>query len=173
MEVRKVLKQIDKYTKQYRSAYGDGHYLFPFGVKNFNLHIVFDKLPLMKFAIWKTTEKWYYFAECIPYIDKFKPWRCAFEWQSFEEMMELVESWLNDHDKYVSDLEKTYCSDSQYYPLNYQEIVKDHEDDLYRHSHNWFDPDEYETYLKQFNEIVKSLDVEKWDIFWRKSYGYK
>jgi hypothetical protein len=174
MEVKKVLKQIDKYTKQYRSYYGDGYYLFSFGSKNFNLHIVFDKCPLVKFAIWKCHTKWYYFAECLPYIDKFKPGHCAFEWDNFDDMMNVVKSWLKDHNTYVNDLERAYCSESEYFPSDYQEILEDHQKELYRRSHNWFDtPEEYGTYLKNFKQLVASLDTKYWDIFWRKSDGYK
>lgn len=171
MNVRKVLMGIDKYTKDYTYKYANGHFIYTFREGHFNLHITFDKLPEMKFAIW-SINGWHYFAECIPYIDKFKPGRCEFEWPSFEAMMDTVTLWLNNKEKYISDLEERYCSNSPFFPLNYQEILDDYKLEKFKDAHNGFTLEEYQTYLKKFNELVRSLDVNKIDFFWNKSIGY-
>lgn len=178
-----VVKQTIDAIKKYRFPidrwyYGGGYFIFSFGKSEFNLHVVFRDIPMMKFGIWKTKhygdKDWYYFAECIPYIDKFKPSRSSFEFESLESMMEWVGKSIKDPSFYVSELENMYCDpDSEYRPHCFQNIENDYKRSLYEDSHNWFSPEEYETYLKAFNEVIKSIDTEKFDVIWRNTYGYK
>ena len=53
-------------------------------------------------------KNWYFFAECFPYIDKFKPSRCEFEWNSLESMMEWVSRCIKESKFYISELEGVY-----------------------------------------------------------------
>lgn len=172
MEVKKVLKQIDKYQIPYNYNYGGGYFIFSFGASEFNLHITFKQIPLMKFGIWKTRVGYEYFAECIPYIDKFKPTRAEFVWDSLEDMMSWVKNAVSNPRFYISELERTYCSDSPYFPSDFKDILEDHAKDLYRDAHNGFEPDEYEKHLKAFNKIISELDTKDYDIFWKKSDGF-
>lgn len=169
MLVKKTLKQIDKYRVKYDYKYGSGYFIFTFGADEFNLHITFKQLPMMKFGIWKVNDFGstnYYFAACSPYIDKFKPSCSTFDWDSLESMMEWVAKCINDSKFYISELERVYDE-------SFMTILKDYADDLYRDSHNGFDPDEYSTNLQAFNKLVSTLDVEKFDMLWRRSDGFK
>ena len=94
MLVMKTIKRIKKYQIPFDYKYGGGYFIFSFSDDKFNLHVTFRELPMMKFGIWKVNcygdKPNYYFAECLPYIDKFKPSRCEFEWDSLESKMEWV-----------------------------------------------------------------------------------
>ena len=100
MVVKQTIKEIEKYNFPIDYYYGGGYYIFSFGKSEFNLHLTFKDIPMMKFGIWKTScygdKNWYYFAECIPYIDKFKPSRSSFEFNSLESMMEWVSNAIKD-----------------------------------------------------------------------------
>lgn len=176
MEVLKVIKKIKQYKLPFDYQYGGGYFVFSFDVDEFNLHITFRQLPMMKFGIWKTKsygdKNWYFFAECFPYIDKFKPSYSNFSWDNLESMMEWVIKCIKEPKFYISELESKYCKESEYHPHNFQDILKDHADDLYRESHNGFDQDEYQDNIKRFNELVKLIDTKKMDFFWRKSDGF-
>jgi hypothetical protein len=88
--------------------------------------------------------------------------------------MEWVSNAIKDRNFYISELENMYCDlNSQYHPHNFQDIENDYKRSLYENSHNWFSPEEYETYVKAFNEWIRSIDIEKFDVIWRKSDGYK
>jgi len=178
MLVKQTIKEIKKYRFPFDYRYGGGYFIFSFSKSEFNLHVTFRQIPMMKFGIWKVQsygdQKWYYFAECFPYIDKFKPSRSSFSFESLESMMNWVSQAINNHDFYVSELENMYCvANSDYHPNNFQDIEKDHKADLYRHSHNWFDPEEYEANLKAFNKIIAEADTKNYDIIWTNAYSYK
>lgn len=177
MEVTKVIKKIKHYKLPFDYNYGGGYFVFSFDANEFNLHITFRQLPMMKFGIWKTKsygdKNWYFFAECFPYIDKFKPSYCELKWDSLESMMEWVSKCIKEPRFYISELESNYCKESEYFPHNFQDILKDYADDKYEDSHNGFNPEEYETHLKAFNQWIKSIDTEKFDVIWRKTDGYK
>ena len=168
--VMQTIKKIKKYQIPFDYKYGGGYFIFSFDGDEFNLHITFRELPMMKFGIWKVNcygdKSNYYFAECLPYIDKFKPSRCEFEWDSLESMMEWVSRCTKEPKFYISELERVYDE-------SFIQILRDHADDLYRDSHNGFDQDEYQENLKKFNELVKAIDTKKMDFFWRKSDGFK
>ena len=168
--VMKTIKEIKKYKIPFDYKYGGGYFVFSFDGDEFNLHVTFRELPMMKFGIWKVNgygdKPNYYFAECLPYIDKFKPSRCEFGWDSLESMMEWVSKCIKEPKFYISELERTYDE-------SFIQILKDHADDLYRDSHHGFDQDEYETHLKAFNKLISETNSRDYDIFWRKSDGYK
>ena len=175
--VMKTIKEIKKYKIPFDYKYGGGYFVFTFDSDEFNLHITFRELPMMKFGIWKVhgygDRKWYYFAECLPYIDKFKPSCSTFKWDNLESMMEWVSECIKTPRFYISELESKYCKESEYHPHNFLDILRDHADDLYRDSHHGFDQDEYETHLKAFNKLISETNSRDYDIFWRKSDGYK
>lgn len=170
MVVKQTIKEIEKYNFPINYYYGGGYFIFSFSKSEFNLHLTFKDIPMMKFGIWKTScygdKNWYYFAECIPYIDKFKPSRSSFGFNSLESMMEWVSRCIKEPKFYISELERVYEE-------SFIQILKDYADDLYRDSHNGFDPEEYQDNIKKFNELVESIDIEKMDFFWRKSDGFK
>lgn len=170
MLVMKTIKEIKKYKIPFDYKYGGGYFVFSFDGDEFNLHVTFRELPMMKFGIWKVNcngdKPNYYFAECLPYIDKFKPSRCEFEWDSLESMMEWVSRSIKEPKFYISELERIYDK-------SFIQILKDHADELYRDSHHGFDQDEYQDNIKNFNELVKSIDTKKMDFFWRESDGFK
>lgn len=169
MEVMKVIKKIKQYRLPFDYKYGGGYFVFSFDADEFNLHVTFRQLPMIRFGIWKTKsygdKNWYFFAECFPYIDKFKPSYCEFEWDSLESMMEWVSRCIKESKFYISELERVYDE-------SFIQILKDYADDLYRESHNGFDQEEYQNNIKKFNELVKSIDTKKIDFFWRKSDGF-
>ena len=177
MEVSKVIKKIKQYRLPFDYKYGGGYFIFSFDANEFNLHITFRQLPMMKFGIWKTKsygdKNWYFFAECFPYINKFKPSYCKLKWDSLESMMEWVSKCIKEPRFYISELESKYCGESEYFPHNFQDILKDYADNKYEDSHNGFSPEEYETHLKAFNQIISKLDTKDYDIFWRKADGFK
>lgn len=170
MEVMKVIKKIKQYRFPFDYKYGGGYFIFSFDADEFNLHVTFRQLPMMKFGIWKTKsygdENWHFFAECLPYIDKFKPSRSSFGWDNLEYMMEWVSRCIKEPKFYISELEKVYDE-------SFMQILKDHADDLYRDFHNGFDQDEYETHLKAFNKLIAETNPKDYDIFWRRSDGFR
>ena len=173
MEILKVVKQINKYKIPYNYRYGGGYFIFTFDPHEFNMHLTFKQLPLMKFGIWKIKNEYEYFAECVPYIDKFKPSYSTFTWDSLDEMMQTIKEWIINPKSFVSELKIQYCSDSSWKPNSFAEILLDHAKEKYRDSHHGFDENEYESSLKKFNELVKSIDTTKIDFFWRSSDGFK
>lgn len=176
MEVTKVIKKIKQYRLPFDYKYGGGYFVFSFNANEFNLHITFRQLPMMKFGIWKTKsygdKNWYFFAECFPYIDKFKPSYSTFSWDNLESMMEWVSRCIKEPKFYISELERVYCSDCSYKPSNFSEILKDHAEELYADNHNGFNQEEYNNHLRAFNQIISGLDTQKYDIFWRKGDGF-
>lgn len=169
MLVMQTIKEIKKYKIPFDYKYGGGYFIFTFDGDEFNLHVSFRQLPMIKFGIWKVNgygnKPNYYFAECFPYIDKFKPSRCEFDWDNLESMMEWVSRCIKEPKFYISELERVYDKP-------FTQILKDYADDLYRDSHHGFDQDEYEENLKKFNELVKTIDTKKMDFFWTKSDGF-
>ena len=169
MLVMQTIKEIKKYQIPFDYKYGGGYFIFSFNGDEFNLHITFRQLPIMRFGIWKVNcygdKSNYYFAECFPYIDKFKPSHSTFGWDDLESMMSWVSKCIKEPKFYISELESVYGN-------SFEEILKDYTKDLYRESHNGFDLEEYQDNIKKFNELVKSIDVEKIDFFWRKSDGF-
>ena len=53
-----MVKQIDRYKIPYDYYYGNGYFVFTFDSNEFNMHITFKQLPLMKFGIWKLGNKY-------------------------------------------------------------------------------------------------------------------
>ena len=108
MLVMQIIKKIKKYQIPFDYKYGGGYFVFSFDGNGFNLHITFRELPMMKFGIWKVNSYGdkpnYYFAECFPYIDKFKPSCCEFGWDSLESMMEWVSRCIKEPKFYISEL---------------------------------------------------------------------
>ena len=168
MEVIKVIKKIKQYRLPFDYKYGGGYFVFSFNADEFNLHMTFRQLPMMKFGIWKTKsygdKNWYFFAECFPYIDKFKPSRCEFGWDSLESMMEWISKCLKEPKFYISELESRYCEESEYFPHNFQDILKDYADDKYEDSHNGFSPEEYEVLGADRRELIKEIQMRVLEI---------
>jgi hypothetical protein len=170
MLVMQTIKKIKKYQIPFDYKYGGVYFIFSFDGDEFNLHVTFRELPMMKFGIWKVNcygdKPNYYFAECLPYIDKFKPSCCEFGWDSLESMMEWVSRCIKEPKFYISELERVYDE-------SFIQILKDYADDLYRDSHHGFDQEEYEASLKAFNKLIAETNSRDYDIFWRKSDGFR
>ena len=172
MSVKPMIKEIKSYGHKFSYKYGGGYFIFSFSPDEYNLHITFDKLPNMKFGIWKTTKygdkKMYFFAENTSFIDKFKPSYSSFGWDTLDEMMTFVHDSITHYDYYKTQMLYAYNSYK-----TWEEFEEYEKNDKFRRSHNYFsDRNEYYECLNKFNTIIKNIDINKFDIFWRLSDGY-
>ena len=85
-----MIKQIKSYGYKFDYKVYATYFIFNFADHDYNLHITFKQIPNMLFGIWKSGKKFEFFAEDIAHIDKFKPTRCEFVWDSLEDMMVFV-----------------------------------------------------------------------------------
>ena len=160
MTVKPMIKQLKSYGYTFNYKCLGGYYIIGFSANEYNLHIRFKKLPLMKFGIWKIGNKYEYFAEHINYIDKFKPTRCEYEWNTLEEMMDFVSKCINDEKYYQKSILDTYEDES------WEEHLKHIERTNFRDKHNYLNREEFfESYYK-FKEIIKNLDTNKFMVMW-------
>ena len=172
MSVKPMIKEIKSYGHKFSYRYGGGYFIFSFSPDEYNLHITFDKLPNMKFGIWKTSKygdkKMYFFAENTSFIDKFKPSYSSFGWDTLDEMMTFVHDSITHYDYYKTQMLYVYNSYK-----TWEEFEEYEKNDKFRRSHNYFsDRNDYYECLNKFNTIIKNIDINKFDIFWRLSDGY-
>jgi hypothetical protein len=160
---RPMIKQIQSYGYKFDYKVYATYFIFNFADHDYNLHITFKQIPNMLFGIWKTGKKFEFFAEDIAHIDKFKPTRCEFVWDSLEDMMEFAGKCIND-EKYYRDLILT-----RYEYDNWQEYLEYVERDKFRNQHNYMNRDEYYECYTKFQELIKNLDTEKFFIIWSKA----
>lgn len=166
MSVKKMIKDINSYGHKFDYRFGNGYYIFEFDSDEYNLHFTFDKLPDMLFGVWRTkkygNDVYYFFAEHKGWIDKFKPSAVAFTWSELDEMMTFVHDCIKSEEYYISSIKKSYNLGE-----DWEDTVKD-----YLSWDNGFYGNERNESVKKFNQLVSSLDVEKFDIFWCKSGFY-
>lgn len=160
---RPMIKQIQSYGYKFDYKAYATYFIFNLADYDYNMHITFKRIPNMLFGIWKTGKKFEFFAEDIAHIDKFKPTRCGFEWDSLEEMMEFVSKCIND-EKCYRDIILT-----RYYYDNWQEYLQDVEDDKFRNQHNYLNRKVYYESYTKFQELIKNLDSKKFFIIWCKA----
>ena len=172
MSVKPMIKEIKSYGHKFSYRYGGGYFIFNFSPNEYNLHITFDKLPNMKFGIWKTSkygdDKMYFFAENTSFIDKFKPSASTFGWDTLDQIMTFVHDSITNYDYYKGQMLYAYSSYK-----TWEEFEEYERNDKFRRSHNYFsDRNEYYDCLNKFNTIIENIDINKFDIFWRLSDGY-
>lgn len=168
MNVRKMIKDIKSYRHKFEYKYGYGYFIFSFDSGEYNLHITFDKLPDIKFGIWKTNAKYHFFAEHICWIDKFKPSRVNFNWESLDEMMSFVDNCIKSEDYYYTQMLESYDTAE-----TKEEFIKRVNEDKFYVTHNHFSPEEYHHAMTKFYDIIRNLDVEKYDIIWTESSAFR
>lgn len=170
--VKKITDKIDTYKIPFTYTFGGGYFIFSFDADEFNMHVKFPSVPNMLFGIWKFgTEdgkpRYQFFAEHVAYIDKFKPTAVEFVWKSLEEMMDFVMKYSNNELELKKHICEVYEEDS------IEELDRYTAEDYYRSRHNGFTQEEYETSLKNFNNLLNTIDVNRIDIIYRKADSFK
>lgn len=171
MVARPLVKQIKSYGYKFDYDVYATYFIWNFDSNGCNLHITFKKIPYMKFGIWKQNNTIQYFAEHILFIDKFKPTRCYFGWDTLEEMMVFVGKCINDKNYYKEQIVKTYY-DCDYNDSIWQEHLDDIEEKKFKKNHNYFTKEEYVKNYNKFQNIIKNLNTEKFIVVWHKSDGF-
>lgn len=170
MSVKKMLKEIDKRGMRFTYKYGSGYYIFSFDPDEYNLHVFFNDLPDIRFGIWKTkcygNDEYYFFAEHDAYIDKFKPSAVAFTFTDLDDMIAWAKNISSSPQRYKEVIENEYFRPDDKFKTFEEEVkwLKEW------HKYNHMERDEYLTSLNKFNGIIASLDTNKWDFFWKRSY---
>lgn len=171
MNVRKMIKDIKSYGHKFNYKYGYGYFVFSFDSGEYNLHITFDKLPDIKFGIWRTNgygnKKYHFFAEHVCWIDKFKPSAVNFNWDTLDEMMVFVDNCIKSEDYYYTQMMCAYSCDTK------ENFDKEVTEEKYLREHYVLDPKEYRDAINKFNALINSIDTKKMDIIWRKSEAYR
>lgn len=172
MNVKPMINKIKSFGHKFSYKYGGGYFIFSFEPNEYNLHITFDKLPDIKFGIWKTTsygeKKMYFFGEHICWIDKFKPSAVNLVWETLDEMMLFVNNCIQSKEYYYSQMLENYSGFE-----SKEDFDKEVNEMKYFDSHYGLSPDKYRDAINKFNSIINNLDVEKYDVVLRKSDGFR
>lgn len=172
MAARPLIKQIKSYGYKFDYDVYATYFIWNFDSNGCNLHITFKEIPDIKFGIWKQNNTIQYFAEDILFIDKFKPTRCYFGWDTLEEMMEFVGKCINDKNYYKEQIIKAYYDDDydgDYDDSIWQERLDEIEEMKFKENHNFFTKEEYVKNYNKFQNIIKNLNTEKFIIVWHKA----
>lgn len=171
MSVKKMVKEIKHYGHKFDYKYGGGYFVLSFDPDDYNLHIVFKELPDIRIGIWKCKDYdnggYFFFAEHKSFIDKFKPSAVRFNFKSLIHLMAWAELMMWDKEFYDSQIKEAYKFDSI---PDIEEYIRETRD---RDQYNGLTKGEYDESLKKFNKLVESIDVEKMDLIWRRSDGYR
>lgn len=172
--IKPMIDMIQSYGHKFTYKYGGGYFIFDFDKDEYNLHITFNAIPDIKIGIWKCKDygdkNYYFFAEHIAMIDKFKPSAVNFTFDTLDDLMQWVNKLISDKNFYYSEMMDCY-------EVNHIKTIEEFDEyveaERFAVSHNYLDKERYENDVNKFNEIVNSIDTKLVDIIWRKSSAFK